>query len=95
MKRAYLVATAVAALAFIGSGMANVLRLEHVAHDMLRLGYPPYFMTVLGFWKVLGGLVVALPKLPRLKEWAYAGMTFDLTGAAASRVRQRTTLHQR
>ena len=85
MKRAYVVATAVAALAFIGSGMANVLRLEHVAHDMLRLGYPPYFMTILGFWKVLGGLVVALPKLPRLKEWAYAGMTFDLTGAAASR----------
>jgi uncharacterized membrane protein YphA (DoxX/SURF4 family) len=85
VKRAYWLATAVAVLAFIASGMANLLRLEHVAHDMLRLGYPPYFMTVLGFWKVLGGLTVLLPRLPRLKEWAYAGMTFDLTGAAASR----------
>ncbi|MGH7440466.1 MAG: DoxX family protein, partial [Polyangiaceae bacterium] len=46
---------------------------------------PPYFLTILGTWKVLGAIVVAAPRLPRLKEWAYAGMIFDLTGAAASR----------
>jgi hypothetical protein len=82
---AYVATTAQLTIAFLGSGVANLLRLEHVAHDMLRLGYPTYFMTVLGVWKVLGGMVVALPRLPRLKEWAYAGMIFDLTGAAASR----------
>jgi uncharacterized membrane protein YphA (DoxX/SURF4 family) len=82
---AYLVTTALVVLAFVGSGVANLLRVEHVAHDMLRLGYPTYFMSVLGIWKLLGALVVALPSLPRLKEWAYAGMCFDLTGAAASR----------
>jgi len=82
---AYLVATALVVVAFVGSGVANLLRVEHVAHDMLRLGYPTYLMSVLGTWKVLGALVVALPSLPRLKEWAYAGMCFDLTGAAASR----------
>ena len=82
---AYLVTTALVVLAFVGSGVANLLRVEHVAHDMLRLGYPTYFMSVLGTWKVLGALAVALPGLPRLKEWAYAGMCFDLTGAAASR----------
>jgi len=82
---AYVVTTVQITIAFVGSGVANLLRLDHIAHDMMRLGYPTYFMTVLGFWKVLGALVVALPKLPRLKEWAYAGMIFDLSGAAASR----------
>lgn len=46
------------------------------------MGYPSYFLTILGTWKILGAIVVAAP---RLKEWAYAGMIFDLTGAAASR----------
>lgn len=82
---AYLATTAQLTLAFLGSGVGNLFRLDHIAHDMLRLGYPTYFMTVLGIWKVLGAVVVAVPGLPRLKEWAYAGMIFDLTGAAASR----------
>ena len=82
---AYVVTTVQLTIAFVGSGVANLFRLDHIAHDMMRLGYPTYFMTVLGVWKVLGALVVALPRLPRLKEWAYAGMIFDLTGAAASR----------
>ena len=43
-----------------------------------------YFVSILGVWKVLGGVAVLAPRLPRLKEWAYAGMLFDLTGAAAS-----------
>jgi uncharacterized membrane protein YphA (DoxX/SURF4 family) len=51
---------------------------------MTHLGYPPYFMTILGVWKILGGIAVLLPRTPRLKEWAYAGMIFDLTGAAFS-----------
>jgi hypothetical protein len=82
---AYAATTALAALAFAGSGLANLFRFEHVAQDMAHLGYPPYFMTVLGMWKLLGASVVAAPKVPRAKEWAYAGMIFDLTGAAASR----------
>lgn len=82
---AYLVTTILVVAVFVGSGVANLLQANHVAHDMRLLGYPPYFMSVLGTWKVLGALVVALPRLPRLKEWAYAGMCFDLTGAAASR----------
>lgn len=52
--------------------------------QMHQLGYPAYFMTILGTWKVLGAIAILLPKFPRLKEWAYAGMVFDLTGAAAS-----------
>jgi len=81
----YAISTALAVAAFVGSGLANLLRLDHVGHDMARLGYPPYFMSVLGTWKVLGAIVIAAPRLSRAKEWAYAGMIFDLTGAAASR----------
>ena len=80
------ISTAIAVVAFVGSGLANLLRVEHVRSDMARLGYPPYFMSVLGTWKVLGAIAIAAPGLSRAKEWAYAGMIFDLTGAAASRL---------
>ena len=82
----YGVSTAIAVAAFVGSGLANLFRVEHVGSDMARLGYPPYFMSVLGTWKVLGAIAIAAPRLSRAKEWAYAGMIFDLTGAAASRL---------
>jgi hypothetical protein len=48
------------------------------------LHYPSYFVTILGVWKVLGVIAILVPRFPRLKEWAYAGIFFDLTGAAAS-----------
>jgi hypothetical protein len=49
-----------------------------------ELGYPMYFFAILGFWKLFGALTILVPRYPRLKEWAYAGIFFDLTGAAAS-----------
>jgi hypothetical protein len=82
----YAVSTVIAVAVFVGSGVANLFRVEHIGNDMARLGYPPYFMSVLGTWKVLGAITIASPRLSRVKEWAYAGMIFDLTGAAASRV---------
>jgi hypothetical protein len=81
----YWLSTALAAAAFVAPGIGNLVRVPHLAQDMAHLGYPPYFMTILGTWKVLGAGVVLAPRLPRLKEWAYAGMIFDLTGAATSR----------
>ena len=50
-----------------------------------HLGYPAYFATILGVWKLLGAIAIVVPRFPRLKEWAYAGFFFDLTGGAASR----------
>ena len=82
---AYWVTTLVAAVAFSIPGIANLAQVPHIEHDMTHLGYPRYFMTILGVWKLLGAIVILAPRLPRLKEWAYAGMIFDLTGAAASR----------
>ncbi len=81
----YWIATLVAAAAFVVPGALNLLRAPHMVRDMAHLGYPPYFPTILGAWKVLGALAIVLPGRPRLKEWAYAGMVFDLTGAALSR----------
>jgi uncharacterized membrane protein YphA (DoxX/SURF4 family) len=82
----YWVATALAAVAFIVPGIGNLAHAPHIAHDMAHLGYPGYFLYVLGTWKVLGAIAIVTPGFPRLKEWAYAGMMFDLTGAAASRI---------
>lgn len=82
----YWTATVLTALAFLVPGLGNLIRAPHIADDMAHLGYPPYFLTILGTWKVLGAIVVLAPRAARLKEWAYAGMIFDLTGAATSRV---------
>lgn len=49
-----------------------------------ELGYPLYLMTILGIWRILGAIALVIPRFPRLKEWAYAGLVFDLTGAGAS-----------
>lgn len=72
-------------IAFALSGIGNLAHAPHIARDMAHLGYPPYFSSILGAWKTLGALLVALPGFRRAKEWAYAGMMFDLTGAAMSR----------
>ncbi len=70
----------------IGSGgVSQILQYKANPHGVVPvLGYPTYFFAILGFWKVLGAIAILVPGFPRLKEWAYAGIFFDLTGAAAS-----------
>jgi uncharacterized membrane protein YphA (DoxX/SURF4 family) len=82
---AYWITTILVAF-FIGSGgVAQVARVQGTVDGFVHiLGYPPYFVTILGVWKVLGAIAILVPRFPRLKEWAYAGIFFDLTGAAAS-----------
>lgn len=82
---AYWIVTAAAAVAFAIPGAANLIHAPHIAGDMAHLGYPSYFLTVLGTWKLLAAIAILMPRFARLKEWAYAGMIFDLTGAAFSR----------
>lgn len=80
----YWTTTASTALVFLTGGAAYLSRADVPVRGMAELGYPAYFVTILGTWKVLGGLAILAPRLPRLKEWAYAGIAFDLTGAALS-----------
>jgi hypothetical protein len=82
---AYWITTILVAF-FIGSGgAAQIAQYLGNRHGVVPLlGYPMYFFGILGFWKVLGAIAILVPRYPRLKEWAYAGIFFDLTGAAAS-----------
>src|SRR5258708_36360827 len=80
----YWVSTALTAFIFLSGGVGELARPASRMQGMTHLGYPAYFVTLLGVWKILGGITVLAPRLPRLKEWAYAGMCFDLTGATAS-----------
>jgi hypothetical protein len=80
----YWATTGLTALAFLAGGATDLLGAPNVVAAMAHLGYPAYFAGILGTWKVLGAAAVLAPRLPRLKEWAYAGIAFDLTGAALS-----------
>ena len=80
----YWTATTLIALAFLSGGAAYLARADEPVRGMAELGYPAYVVTILGVWKVLGALAILAPRLPRLKEWAYAGIAFDLSGAAFS-----------
>jgi DoxX-like protein len=68
-----------------GGGLAQIWQYRANPHGVVpELGYPLYFFLILGIWKFLGAIAILVPRFPRLKEWAYAGIFFDLTGAAAS-----------
>jgi len=80
----YWAATGIVGLAFAAGGVGDLSGSPQILEGMAHLGYPAYFATILGAWKVLGAVALLAPRFPRLKEWAYAGIFFDLTGAAAS-----------
>lgn len=81
---AYWVATALLVSELLLGGIWDILRVPQVRDVILRLGYPSYFLIILGVWKLLGAVALLVPRFPRLKEWAYAGAIFDLTGAVIS-----------
>ena len=80
----YWVSTGLVAFALVSGGLVDLAHPRVVVEGMARIGYPLYFLTLVGLWKVLGGLALVWPGLPRLKEWAYAGVFFVMTGAAVS-----------
>jgi uncharacterized membrane protein YphA (DoxX/SURF4 family) len=55
-------------------------------YGITHMGYPVYFLTILGFWKILGVVALLIPKFPLLKEWAYAGFFFIMSGAVFSHI---------
>jgi hypothetical protein len=62
----------------------TVIKMKQETDMMTHLGYPIYFLTILGTWKLLGAVAVLIPKFPVLKEWAYAGFFFAMSGAVFS-----------
>jgi uncharacterized membrane protein YphA (DoxX/SURF4 family) len=81
---AYWATTALLVFELALGGVWDILRVPQVRGLIERLGYPLYFLVILGIWKLLGAVALVIPRFPRLKEWAYAGVLFDLTGAVAS-----------
>ena len=80
----YWVTTALVVFELALGGVWDILRVPQVRDLIERLGYPQYFLVILEIWKLLGAVALVIPRFPRLKEWAYAGVLFDLTGAVAS-----------
>lgn len=81
---AFWIITAILAFELVLGGFWDLLRIPYVRQVILHLGYPLYLLTILGLWKLLAALALLAPRFPRLKEWAYAGIFFEMTGAAAS-----------
>lgn len=80
----YWIFTALLSFGMLGSGIAQLVRFKNMTEILNHLGYPPYLMTILGVWKILAVIAILSPGFKLLKEWAYAGLFFTMTGAFIS-----------
>lgn len=83
-KIIYWIATLWLSLGMVSSGIVQLIRIPEEVTMMDRLGYQPYVLTLLGVWKMLGVIAILVPKFPLIKEWAYAGFFFSMSGAVVS-----------
>lgn len=83
-KIIYWIATIWLSLGMLSSGIVQLLNVKEEIDFILNLGYPAYFLTILGGWKILGVAVILIPKFQLVKEWAYAGFFFAMSGAVFS-----------
>ena len=91
----YWIATIWLALGMLSTGIVQLLKAKEGQGglDMItHLGYPAYFLTIVGTWKILGVIALLVPKNALLKEWAYAGFFFIMSGAIASHILSRDPL---
>ncbi|RFS14579.1 DoxX family protein [Emticicia sp. C21] len=85
-KIIYWIATIWLSLGMVSSGIVQIIHLKEEVDLMTHLGYPLYFLTIIGVWKMLGVIAVLVPKFPLIKEWAYAGFFIAMTGAMISHI---------
>jgi len=83
-KIIYWIATVWLALGMLSTGIIQLTGMQEEQDAMARLGYPGYVLPLIGTWKMLGVIAVLVPKFPLLKEWAYAGFFFTMSGALVS-----------
>ncbi|MDZ7267596.1 MAG: DoxX family protein [candidate division KSB1 bacterium] len=100
-KIIYWIATIWLALGMLATGTLQLLKVQAEGAlappgvwGITQLGYPIYFLTILGIWKILGVLALLIPKFPLLKEWAYAGFFFAMSGAAFSHIAMDDPLNE-
>lgn len=88
-KIIYWISTIWLALGMVATGTGQLIKMKsgQGGIDMItHLGYPVYLLTILGVWKILGAAAMFIPKFPLLKEWAYAGFFFAMSGAIFSHI---------
>lgn len=85
-KIIYWISTAWLSLGMLSSGAVQLFKMNEEVDFILQLGYPVYLLTLLGVWKIMGVVAVLVPKFPLLKEWAYAGFFFAMSGAVFSHI---------
>jgi uncharacterized membrane protein len=83
-KIIYWITTGFLAFAMTAGGVQQLLQIGGYVDIVSKLGYPVYMLSILGAWKILGVIAILVPKFPLVKEWAYAGFFFAMSGAAAS-----------
>lgn len=83
-KIIYWISTIWLALGMSSTGIVQLLKVKEEADMMAHLGYPIYFLTIIGVWKIFGVVAVLVPRFPLVKEWAYAGFFFLMSGAVFS-----------
>ncbi|WP_295121634.1 DoxX family protein [uncultured Chitinophaga sp.] len=85
-KVIYWIFTALFAAFMLLTAVPDVLMSDDAVKYMDHLGYPHYFTPFIGWAKILGAIAILVPGFPRIKEWAYAGLFFDLIGATYSQI---------
>ncbi len=80
----YWIATGLMSVGMLSSGLAQIAHAKEMVDLVVPLGYPVYVLTILGIWKILGVIAILVPGFKLLKEWAYAGFFFVMTGALIS-----------
>jgi hypothetical protein len=81
---AYWTVTIILAFSIALSGIGQLMRYGGNVDLVTDIGFPLYVTNILGGWKLLGVIAIVMPGFPRLKEWAYSGIFFLMTGAALS-----------
>jgi len=82
----YWIITVILSFCIFSGGLAQALLVKGVIQGFKPLGYPMYFISLIGIWKMLGVIAILIPKFKLLKEWAYAGIFFTMTGAVISHI---------
>jgi len=86
-KIIYWVATGFLAFSMLAQGFAQISHTNgYVDMIIVHLGYPLYFLNIIGVWKILGVIAILIPGFKPLKEWAYAGFFFVMSGAIFSHI---------
>jgi hypothetical protein len=84
VKIIYWTSTIVFAVFMAFTAIPSLMNVKEALDAMARLGYPLYFTKFIAVAKILGAIALLVPGFPKIREWAYAGLFFDLIGAAFS-----------